>query len=341
MAITSLQITYAELREELGIYLSGNRTVGSWSSTQTSDVSHILRSGLRKAYYPPSLGPGQPAHQWSFLRPWDTITTNEPYSSGTITVANGVVTLSVGGQPWPSWAAGGFIAYGGKYYEVSTRDSNSQLTLVDVSSDNDASSGTTYTLYQYRFTLPSDFESLDGPMYYSPDQSTDNVPLTRRSDTYLRMLYQDSDTDTFTSEPKFFAIYPGSPSATTAAQVWYMIIWPFPRLVFHLKYRYHVQMFDLDGTNTTPPGGAQHSEMILEAVLSEAELKLNDGVGGEHTAKWKELLAASIMLDREIITPDTLGCVPIKSPDYGHRVNAVTPEDYVIHPDYTLADFTS
>lgn len=339
MAVTSLQITYVEIREHLAQYLSVNRDPAQWggeTGTIATDVARAIRSGLRKAYYPPPLRAGEPPHQWSFLRPWKTLTTNLPYETGTITVVNGVVTLA--GGTWPTWANGGFLSYGGKHYEVSTRDSGTQLTLIDDSEANDAVAGTTFALYQYRFTLPSDFESIMGPLFYSPDQSLENIPIERRSDDYLRMLYQDSDLERLADEPRYFAIYPAS-SVTTSAQDWYLIIWPFARSIFHLKYRYQLQMDDLDGTNDTPPGGTQHSEMILEACLSEAELKLNDGVGGEHTAKWKELLAAAIDRDLMDSTADTLGPVPIKSPDYARRTLAVTSNDYAILEGYQLSDF--
>lgn len=336
---TSLQLTYAEIRENIAMMLPVNRDPTNWSGTDiTDDVGRILRSGLRKAYYPPPLAANQPAHQWSFLRPWGTITTNAPYETGTITVVNGVVTLS--GGTFPSWAANGWLVYDGQYYEVATRDSNSQVTLTDTSSDNDADAGTTYSLIQYRVDLPDDFESLDGPMFWHPDQSQENIPLERHSDTRLRLLYQDSDLSISVDEPRLFAIHPKVHTAT-AIQGWQAIFWPGFADVYHLKYRYNVQMSDLDGTNLYPPGGAQHSEMILAACLSEAELKYNDAPG-PHTEKFMVLLAASIELDRRISEADTYGVVPINHPDRRTRsVPINTNSDYVIHSGRTLADYES
>ena len=197
MAVTSLQLTYAEIRNNIALMLPVNRSTASWHTDTTSDVSLIMRAGLRKAYY---TGPAQHNWQWSFLTPEDTLTTNEPYDTGTITVVDGVVTGS--GTTFPSWAAGAWISYDGKYYEVDTRDGDTQLTLVDVSSDNDAAASTSYELLQYRFSLPSDFESLEGPIYYHPDQSEDKFPLQKRSDQYIRRLYQDSDLEPLPDEPK-------------------------------------------------------------------------------------------------------------------------------------------
>ncbi len=336
---TSLQLTYSEILSHMALMAPFNRDSTQWGGTTiAADLTLMLRAGLRKAFFPPSMSPGETPWQWSFLRPQYTLTTNASYSTGTITVVNGVVTGS--GTSFPTWATSAWIAYGGKYYEVSVRTSSTSLTLTNVNTDNDAAAGTTYELLQYKFTLPTDFESLEGPVYYSPDESIANIPLTRRSDNYLRMLYQDSNTDTFAQEPMFYALVPSS-ITTTAAQTWDMLTWPAVQDAFHLKFRYNVQMWELDGTQTTPPGGSQHSEMILESCLSEVELKYNDAPG-PHTEKWLGLLASSIKLDRQIAEADTVGVVPIKSPDgYSRQRVSLTDPGYVIYPGFAEADFTT
>lgn len=336
MATTSLQLTYSEIRSHIALMAPFSRTTSDWSGTTIADdIALMLRSGLRKAYYPPAMSPGETPHQWSFLRPSYLLSTNAKYDTGTIAVVSGAVVLS--GGTWPSWAIHGWLAYGGKYYEVSVRTSGTLLTLANTDSSADTAAGTTYELLQYRFVMPDNFESLEGPIYWSPDESLSNCPLTRRSDNYLRMLYQDSNTDTFEQEPKFYALLPYS-TALTAAQTWAMTVWPAVHDVIHFKFRYNVQMFDLDATDAYPPGGAQHSEMILEACLSEVELKYNDAPG-PHTEKWLALLASSIKLDRQIAEADTVGVVPIKSPDGSYRRIAVTDPGYAIMTGYTQSDF--
>ncbi len=338
MAVTSLQLTYTEILSHIALMAPFNRDSSQWSGTTiAADILLIMRAGLRKAYYPPSMSEGETPHQWSFLRPVYTLTTSAPYSTGTITVVNGSVTLS--GGTFPTWAINGWLVYGGKYYEVAVRGGNTTLTLANVDTDNDAAAGTTYQLLQYRLGMPTDFESLEGPVYYSPDESVSNVPLTRRSDNFLRTLFQDSDTDTFEQEPRYYALQPTTVD-TTAAQPWNIQFWPAAGAVYHFKFRYNLQMFDLDTTNAYPPGGAQHSEMILEACLSEVELKYNDAPG-PHTEKWMQLLQSSIKLDRQIAEADTVGVVPVKAPDGAHRRIAVTDPGYVIYPGYAQADFES
>lgn len=59
--------------------------------------------------------------------------TSTGYSTGMIAIVDGVVTLT--GGTWPSWAADGYLNFNGTPLEVATRDSSTQLTLVDTTID--------------------------------------------------------------------------------------------------------------------------------------------------------------------------------------------------------------
>ena len=62
----SLAISYEELRREIGRFIGIGRDSDAWTTDQATDVSDILRAGLRKFYYP-----GE--HRWSFLCPTATL----------------------------------------------------------------------------------------------------------------------------------------------------------------------------------------------------------------------------------------------------------------------------
>lgn len=333
MAVTSLQLNFTEIGQALGTYLSVNRTRANWSSTMEADAVNIIRAGLRKFYYPQPLGPGQPAHQWSFLKPWFTTTTNIPYSTGTITGTNGAITGS--GTAFPSTAADWWFIAGGAYYEVASYTNGISITLVD--GVIDFAAGTSYELRRYRYSLPSDFVSIDGRLTYAADESEIFRSLEYRSEEFIRRLYQDGEKDTWAEEPMYYSIYPATPAAT-AIQSWYLILWPSPTAIYHLRGRYNIQMADLDATNLYPPGGAQHSQAILEAVLSEAELMLND-VPGPHTQRFMELLAASISLDRQISSPVTMGKLRPTRDSLGTTEFRGNENDYVIPAGMALSDF--
>jgi hypothetical protein len=66
-----------------------------------------------------------------------------PYTTGTVAVSEGVVTIT--GGTWPSWASAGILTIGGQAYTVDTRDSDTQLTLLGCD-DLTISSGTAFSL---------------------------------------------------------------------------------------------------------------------------------------------------------------------------------------------------
>lgn len=85
-----LSIDYNTLRREIGRFLNlGRDPDNDWSSQQASDVADIIRSGLRRVYWPPLLPapegrPQQPQHAWSFLRPVSTLDVKAGVSTYTL-----------------------------------------------------------------------------------------------------------------------------------------------------------------------------------------------------------------------------------------------------------------
>lgn len=66
---TSLDVTYASLRREIGRFLGFSRDPSTWGTNETTDVTDILAAGLRQFYHPPQLEGERSSYQWSFLRP--------------------------------------------------------------------------------------------------------------------------------------------------------------------------------------------------------------------------------------------------------------------------------
>jgi hypothetical protein len=68
--------------------------------------------------------------------------TSTPYTTGTVTIAAGIVTLA--GGTWPTWAGNARLTVSGTVYVISTRDSNTQLTLTNLAVNVGA--GATFSL---------------------------------------------------------------------------------------------------------------------------------------------------------------------------------------------------
>lgn len=102
---------------------------------------------------------------WSYLYDRYRVTTSAPYNTGTIAYDHTggtnerMVTLTDG--IWPDWADQGTLLIGTNVYEVSSRISDSIITLTsNTNPGEDLSAGTTYTLYRDTFPLPSNFTSM-------------------------------------------------------------------------------------------------------------------------------------------------------------------------------------
>lgn len=293
----ALELTFPALEKAVGYIMGWDPDSANWSADETALGSEIVQSGLRQFYSPPLLPNQSIAHEWTFLRPVTTLTTSAAYSTGTIAVASGVVTLT--GGTFPSWAADGDLTVSGSTYEVSTRDGNTQVTLVDTSVT--VSSGATYSLSRGVYSLPSDYGTPDGPMTYQAGdglkRSITNIPESK-----IRMLRQDSFQ--VASWPRYFAVRPKTTTGT-AAQGWEAIFWPNATAAYVLEYRYFAITHSLDDTNLYAYGGALHSETILASVRAEAELRRDDARGAYYQ-QFMERLGASIAHDRRM-QPDTFG----------------------------------
>lgn len=67
MSKSSLAIDHAELQARVAYLLHGVRSTANLSSDETDNIASIIKSGLRKFYYPHIVDPNI-RHIWSFLR---------------------------------------------------------------------------------------------------------------------------------------------------------------------------------------------------------------------------------------------------------------------------------
>ena len=73
MAESTLSLGLADLRSEVGHFLGYGRGVAAgetaWTTPQLNGINAVIKSGVRQFMSPPPLGPGQPSHDWTFLKP--------------------------------------------------------------------------------------------------------------------------------------------------------------------------------------------------------------------------------------------------------------------------------
>lgn len=326
MAESTFSMDRDYLQRLVSRMLIGSTNPAKWDPEESSWINDIISSGLRTF-----LQGGPTRHKWSFLRPLTTLTTSASYSTGTIAISSGVVTLTSG--TWPSWAAQGEITVGGNTYTVNTRDSDSQITLDDTSSDNDVAAGTSYQLGRPTYDLPDNVAYIIGPFTYRPGSATLYGPIEQISVEEVRAHRQWTDV---ISRPQVYTMEPLDYAPTTGSPRWRVRFWPTPDAAYVLEYRYAVRIDDVTAVNKYPMGSMEHAETIKQAVLAEAELQLTSQEG-PHNAKFMRCLEASIATDSETAA-EFLGYNHDRSEkvDVDARLQARAPGSYVTYEGHNL-----
>lgn len=286
---SGLSVGFPEMKQEVGFLLGYGRS--GWTSAQETEIEGYVHSGVRRVYYPPKVidPTGQldtSGYEWSWLKPWTTLATSLPYSTGTVTIASGVVTLASG--TFPSWAADGTIQVSGSSYTVSTRDSDTQVTLDDTTAT--AAAGTSYKLTRDVYALPSDLGRIIGVM---------NFPLNEYREAITSIPFQElmemrASID-LTGQPYHFAER-WKPGTFTTGQRKELAFYPTPDTVWRLHYQYEAYTGKLTSSAPYPLGGMKLSELYLESCMSVAETRVFDEPG-VHTREFEALLLDAIRRD--------------------------------------------
>jgi len=159
--------------------------------------------------------------------PWyqsvDQISIEAAYSTGTVTVTQNSAVVTLASGTWPTWAASGEILLSGLWYPVLTRDSGTQITL-ETTWEGATAAGTSYTLAQWQYDLPSDVRQLDlvvesNVWPWGPE------PVSRATLELLRSSY---------------AVATGSTSAW-AIERDRIMLWPYPTTAQTVNLLYYRQ----------------------------------------------------------------------------------------------------
>lgn len=301
MAESTLSLVRNDLRRAVGNMLGAGIDLTTWESEFSTRVDLCVDIGCRNVYEP-AIQPGDVhAHIWSFMQPKLTsFDLNATYSTGTVTIASGVVTGS--GTTFPSWAADGELYVGGVSYTVATRNSATSLTLDDTGVT--AAAGSRYTLQQLDYQLPDLFGGFRSKLYLGGNTGTLGQELHRCDINDILALRNEAVGD-FTSQPCKYAVFAADQTGT-GGQRWLMAIWPTADAAYTVSGMYTINPYQLTSTLTYPMGGLQLAECLREACLAAAEMEFK-GEAGIHTAMFAQRLRTAISYDRQMNNPGILG----------------------------------
>lgn len=193
---------------------------------------------------------------WSYLYSSSQITTEAPYSTGTIAfdytggTYERMLTLSSG--TWPTWAAHGVFVYNSIAYRVAERISSTVITLESDSTPTaDITAGASYVIYRQHYPLPTGFRSIGKIITPST-----GLQLQRITPNQLREFHARNMTDT--GQPRRYALH-GEDDLLGGMALW---LEPLPDDDYVLDFDYlrwprEVQIFShTDGTVSLTSGSA-------------------------------------------------------------------------------------
>ena len=291
MSESSLSIGLPELSQAVGFYLGYGRGQDvSWTATQLAEILGVVQSGVRRVYYPPAVDAGTVGYEWSWLRPNEYLNIYGRYNVGTIAIVSGVVTLT--GGVWPSWAASGYLTATtvSQQGAVASRDSDTQITLVDTTVN--LVSGSAYSIGKIAYDLPDNFGRLIGTLHY-PEAAYRHtiqiVPASRIVDMYA---YSN-----LTDDPTYAAVrYKADDGSYGQRQE--LLLFPTPTAPWTLSYEYEAYSGALSDDFPYPLGGMQLAELYIESCLALAETRINDAIG-QHAQQFSVLLIDAVARDRK------------------------------------------
>lgn len=142
------------------------------------------------------------------------------------------------------------------------------------------------------YVLPDDFVSIKTPFVI--DGGTEALRLQKRTVAQILEMTRAESRD---GTPEYYAIR--STGNVGGAPQYEVLFYPIPDAAYTLRYRYVLSPPEMTTDNPYHLGGPQHSETVLESILAAGELKLEDRKG-DHEERFRECLAMSIALDREL-----------------------------------------
>jgi hypothetical protein len=299
MAANGLAASYTDLQGEVATALNWHRTIASWTANNTSDFAKVNKRALQQGYFPEPLAGERTGHVWSYLRPKGTLTLNGSYSTGTVAIAAGVVTLT--GGTFPSWAAAGDLWVDGERYSVNTRDGNTQVTLNNTTVA--VTAGATYSLIQHEYDMPSDFGGMDSDGF-----------KVRRDQTECGFipLWTPGDAEEFDRSqggvglPTRAAVVPVAATATDDTRWRAIFVGPLPKDDLRLEFRYKAIPPLLDGTtHVYHYGGAPFSRMFIASYVDMAYQLVRNSF--EMHDAFLTALRQAVMYDRQMNAAHTFG----------------------------------
>jgi hypothetical protein len=302
--------TFGWLQQEIGRYLKFNAASATWTHSQTQRITHLIKSGLRQFYSPPSVPNEHAPHEWGFLHPaatfvvWGDTTytvTGDPDGGTTITLANTPTLYST--------MAGKTVTFttSGNSYTITSSGINDTTDVITVTTTiaGEASDDTITVVSDGDYQLDADHGGFHQEAYFA---AADNAlyPVSFTNPSEILMSRQRNVTTSSPSGYPTRAAERPDTSDNTAVHRRILMVCPTPDGIYTLHYIKMLIEGDIASATNYPLGGEQHSETVLASCLAVAELQEESRAGGQREDFFRRL-QASVALDRKSYSPVNFG----------------------------------
>jgi hypothetical protein len=231
--------------------------------------------------------------------------TDQAYSLVSSDATNAIAILA--GGTWPTWAdTNGSIVIDTTEYAITTRDSDTELTLSSAWASADYIEGDDYVLnHNGNYDLPDGFAGMVGNMVVNSENYHPDIVIV--GEGVIRSSRQQNPQTNITSTAPFYAAIRPKVQVTTTGQRFEIMFYPLPNdaLTISFAMRLLPEML-VDTSVEYPYGGMTHSETIKASCLAAAESQIKDG-HGPLWAAFKEELTSSITSDNAMNSQQYFG----------------------------------
>jgi len=281
----------AVIKDDLIVF--ARRALGFPSSgTMTAHLEALVEDMTEKAFrmvWLPALLPGQTmGHQWSFNKGTTVFFTRAPYSTGTISIAADSTTVTGVDTVFPAASiTSASILVNDQLFEVASRDSNTQLTLVSTAGCNKntpdtAISGASYQLVYINYAVSTGAGNL-GPITYAPNFG--DGPIKVVADTIIDDLRQANIPNS--GRPEYASVSNGT-----------VKLWPVPDAEYQLRFQYLTDIGT--ASDTTSPMPNYCDDCVYAAMSVCIAEHLGNGDANSARAYFLQRLTHAVAADKAI-----------------------------------------
>lgn len=275
------------------------RPSGNMDAATEGDVRAVIRSGLRRFYFP--ITENGYAYQWRWLEKHHSVSVVDTYATGTIAASNGAITLS--GGSFPADLTNYFIVVDGNILFITAQADPTHATTPHTQLS--VTAGTSYTAYKFKYALPADFGEWVGGVVFSDGSGGGNSRvLSNATEAELRLRYainQSAGDSTQNGDARttHYAI-----SATPGGTTFEISFWPVPAKGAFIQGVYQSVPDDnlpgdLNSPGTTVQVSPVYAEAVMESILTAAE-EYNNDMNGVHSQRLQAAMIAAINHDKSV-----------------------------------------